>query len=323
MMDDGDVYSAEKRLADVRGNQLSDWDWCHFCDDDYESSAEAYECYLIEIGGASMFNPGKIVIFRGMPSFHSYMADELHQIASNVLVVMICKIDKTTSLFSKVKAYEFGKVDERLALTDKNSVEWVTERAKLLGLRIDKNCCVMLSDACSYKPNAIHAELEKLRHAVADGDVTPQLIDLVTMRDGNANIFLLCDAIVDDNGLKAHEYLQRLITAGEDGIKMCGYFMDWARKAAIARASEWNPGPHETELKALRKADKNEDSGKTLPMFADLKGVYAACNKLRSKPPNWTYDLLEKVGRLQADLRKGGDQTLLLHRFVASLIREK
>jgi O-acetyl-ADP-ribose deacetylase (regulator of RNase III) len=333
MIDDTDLYMATNRLNDIKNGQLKDWEWSRFCDDDYSCVEEAVETYLSDIHGISMFYPGKVIVFYGQPSFQAKMAANLDQIASNVLVVVFGKIDKTTTLYLRAEKYKHAKIEERLAFKpfddNKEAVEWTGQRAKLLGLNIDKSGCRVVADACSYKPNLIHAELYKLKHASHDGEVTRPLIEMVASNIGNANIMLLCDAIMDDDGESAHMYMQRLISYREDGVKMCGFFMDWARKLAIARACRGNIGPYEDVLKGMRKPEKQDNGSiKKVPMFDSLKGLARTCNNLNksNKSENFPYDLVASVGRLQIALRGGDDhwdyddQTLLLHRFVASLV---
>lgn len=334
-IDDSDLYSAKNKINAVRTKQLTDWSWSRFCEDDHKSSSDAFESLLIEIGTKSMFDAGKVIVFNEIPSFQVKFSSCLDKISEGVLLIFVTKFDKTCSLVKRLlerkKSFEdkkekdtFSLIEDKVVLTKDNAVDWITERASLFDLKIDKYCCKMLADFCEFLPNKITGELEKLKHVCIDKEVTPDLIMLSCFQVGNAEISEMCNAIMDNDGETSHNQLQRLIDAGNDGVKMCGYFMDLARKLAIAQDCNYEYKNREDDLSSLKKPEKQDDgSYKQIPMFPNIKALYYSCKSLREseKPQGWTYELIYKIGKLQEKLRgEKGNESLLLHEFVSSLI---
>lgn len=324
-LDSSDIVGNEKKLAAVK-EQLLGWDWMTFKEDIYESATVAHDHVLMEMGTPSIFHPGKAIVFYGLPSFHAKLAEKIDKIPNGVLLVVIARIDKTTSFFKKASAgvATITKLEDKVVLNGDFACSWIKERAEMYGLRIDNRCCNALMDICDSCPNTITRELQKLKHVAIDGEVSMTLIEMVNGEVGQASIMTVCDAIINGESEKAHVQLQRLLDGQEDTLRMCGFLMDWVRKLVIAQDCNGDFEPYRGVLEELKKLSK-DDSEKPIavPMFPKVDALYHSCKSFKKarKWSNWTYDTMRMVGELQIALKRSKkDHCLLMHEFVSNLV---
>lgn len=337
-LDDSDAAAARGKLAAVRQNQFSEWEWIRFVDDAYQNADEAMKSLITSLGTGSMFSGGKVIYCYGVPfeecyrlkpkeisAYHAKIADEIGKIPEGVIFIIISKLTKTSTIYKKAAIMETAKRAKITAsdeISKENAIAWIQERAAVYDLSISKDACMMLADLTALNRTRICNEIDKLRHVAVGNKITEAMIEQYATGDGEADVRQMCLSITGGHGDAAHEYLQRLLDRGEPPLKICGYLMDWARKMSIAMSSGLNYDSVRSMLPNIKKFDKA--SGKTVPMFANPGTIFHACNELQGagKQPNWVYQrVLLNLGELQLRLRERRcDEVRLMHEYVQNLV---
>lgn len=304
-LDPSDFAGARNKLDAVRENQLFDWDWLTWREDEFPNEKEAYGSLVREVGMAPMFSPGKVVCCWGLPSFHSKLSDEIEKIPEGVLLIIVARPAKNYRLYSRAKAYgEKNKgtveLDSAFTLTKEKCVDFTVSRAKSLGLRIVDGHARILADLVGIEPNRITNELKKLKHFCEDGIVTPYAIEQVFYGDGEANAFGISKAILARKEEVAHELISRSL-AKEPAIKLLGLLVSWSRilLVAVSRNGDYNAmkGPA-SEIQAL---SLSGEKWKKVPMWPNIGRLYHACREFAESKfcKEWPYLLAIEVMRLQ------------------------
>jgi DNA polymerase III delta subunit len=348
-MDNADQLAVESKLEKGR-KKYADCDWVRFQDDIYDSPDDAYKAFISLICMGSMFSPGKVVYCYGMPlkkwagEYHQRIAKEFSRIPSNVCLIIIAATEKNSSLYKAAKALEakkLAKIEEPLELSKNNIVNWITAQAENLGLQIDKTACQMLADLTEFNPGKIQNELKKMSEVTGDDIISMRLIEMSGFGVGYTDVKDLGEAILNNDGEHAHEYLQRLLDRGEPALKICGYLKDWITRLAIAQSAQCNFEAIRNEVSELKEWESDDDGyesvhdkiwgsfsrhkGETTAMF-NANSLYYSCRDLANsnKPNNWAYDAVYGMGQLQKELRTSkNDEHKLMHWFVSSLIKTK
>jgi len=347
-MDDTDIIAVQEKLADGR-KKYCDFDWFKFNEALHPSISEAYKSLISDLCTSSIFSPGKIVYCYGVPfkksssEYHSKLVKAIAKIPENVCFIVIARVEKSSILYKGLKALEAknqARVDEPLNLDKSNARDWIKVQASKLNINIDETACGALADICAFSPAKIQNELRKLREIAIDNTIPTSLIETSGFGEGQSDIRDLGEAIIHDNGIKAHEYLQRLLDKGEPALKICGFLQDWITKLAIAQSAKGNFESIRNVISEFKKWEKDDSDnretiederwghfsrlkGESVPMYNNPNALYYSCKELREskKKANWAYSALGMMGKLQERLRKGGiDESKLLHAFVADLI---
>ncbi len=351
-MDDTDQLAVKAKLESGR-KKYPDYEWVRFRDDVYDKPDDAFKALLGMLTSISPFVPGMIIYSYGVPfkknsgDYHPRLAKELEFISPNVCFMVIARPDRGSTLYKAAKA--LGKAEEPFDLTKSNAVDWITAQGQILGLKVDKQACMMLADMTNFNPGIIQNELTKLGNIVDDNHISLRVVEMAGFSNATTDVKELAQFILKNQGESAHEYLQRLLDRGEPPIKICGYFEDWITRLAIAQAGNCNYEAIKnevTELKKWENSDKKDKhgnavyeladdekwgryyrrDGETVAMYANPKSLWHSCQELKEagRGANWAYDALYKMGQLQEALRsEDKDETRLMHRFISSLMRSK
>lgn len=348
-MDDADQWEATRKLESGK-LKYADCDWIRFIEDAYPSQDYAFKELVSLICIPPTFTPGKVIYCYGVPfkknaaEYHQKLAKEFERIPENVTFMIISKPERISSLYKMAQAMEkkkLAKVEEPLELSKSNAIEWIQSQGQKIGLTIDKSACMSLADLADMNPGRIQHELEKYKHLVSDGIVSPRTIEMAGAGFGRVDIKELGDFILKDEAGAAHEFLQRLLDRGEPGIKICGYLQDWINRLCIAQAAEcnfesirnvlaelktWEPSSEEAIYETIydEKWGKiTRRKGETAPMFNNPNSLYYSCKALKesNKGSQWASGGIMKMFRVQHGLRaEGASATKILHEFVAELI---
>lgn len=351
-IDDTDLWLAQKKYAAARA-KYSECDWVRFKDDGYDNLESAYKDLVATLFTMPMFTPGKVVYCWGVPlkkaagEYHQLLAKQFEKIATNVCFMIIAQPDLRSSIYKAAKAH--GKADDPFELNKLNAVGWITEQAATLKLKIDKQSCQMLADLTDFHPAKIQNELTKLMHLASDGQISPRLVAMAGYGEGRSDVKELGTFILNNDGENAHEFLQRLLDRGEPPLKICGYLQDWITRLGAAHAAGCNFEAIRADVAELKKWDPsdkkdkhgnavyetvNDDKwghycrrdGTAASMFGNPNSLWYACKELggATKPPDWAYDGILKMFRLQNALRgEDVDEAKAMHEFVSGLIRIK
>lgn len=337
-LDPSDFAGARSKLDAVRSNQLSDWDWITWREDELPDEKEAYASLVREICMAPMFSPGKVVCCWGLPSFHSKLSDEIGNIPEQVLLIIVARPNKTFRLYSRAKSYgEKNKgtveLDSAFTLTKDKCAEFTVGRAKSLGLRIAEGHAKILADLVGIDPNLITNELRKLKHFCEDGIVTPYAIEQVFYGEGEPNSLGISKAILSRKEEVAHELVSRSL-AQEPAIGLLGLMMSWSRTllVAVSRNGNYNAMKETaSEIQALTKAGENkagESKWKKGPMWPNIGRLYFACKEFAESKfcKEWPYLLAIEIMRLQIIARVFSRKPDLVekefHGFVTRVIEQ-
>lgn len=353
-MDDTDWLGVQEKLATGR-QKYADREWIRFRDDLYEKPEDAYRAFIAAICMKSMFSSGKVVYCFGMPlkknsgDYHSKIAKEFDRMPESNSLIIIARPDRGSTLYKAVKALETeqkGKAEEPLELSKSNAVDWISDQAEKMKLRIEKPACMALADMTNFSPPKIQQELIKLGTLSSDGEISIRLIEMAGSGEGAVDVKELAQFILKNDKENAHEYMQRLFDRGEPAIKICGYLQDWINRLAFADGANCNFEKLRPIVSDLKKWEysKLKDQfglaryetvcfdkwgkfsrreGETIPMFSNPNSIWYSCKELREsgRVQDWAIESLGKIARLQNRLRQGEDEIKVMHEFVADLMQ--
>lgn len=310
-LDDSDRWEAEQKLAVVK-SQFSDREWIRF--EDGDPPEEYHRKLAWQLESCAMFAPGKVVYCYGVPGFQAELAENL-KIANGVVFVLIAKPDKSLLLYKKVRKMveeKTAKIDELGPLGRGAAKQWIQERAHALCLKIDDSACQEIVDLFGSEHgldrNRMCQELLKLKHFVSEGPAAAWAVQQVAYGVGEADVKLMCEAILAGNSSKANAHLESLIARGEPGLKICGYLMDWLRKLKIAEdcANMGQMDALKPLLGQIKKRPKEKDKGEEPgPMFPNLGVFYWAYKgwSESGRGRGWAEKAMHSLSRLQIELR--------------------
>jgi len=336
--DDTDVALTEGRLKALKQGQLSNFKWLNWTEE--ETSELSFKSLYREITSGTMFEDGKVIIVRGLPSCHAELAPCLKQIPQGIILVIIGGMAKNLKLYKAAKELEkqnLAKIDEGFKLDKSNAKQWIKDRAVLYGGSIDDMGAKILFDLVGPKPNLIDRELFKMVQMTENGHITPFIAQDACFYEGDADVFRMCSAIIQGNRMVAHEFLQRLLNKGENPFKICGYLMDWSRKIVIAESYGRNyDSVDKAKIESLQKPDREDDSPasisleqfnrkevlKTQKLIPNIGALYYICKELSESPKQagWGFYLFPLIMRLMIELRKGSPPEHIFHEFVEKAV---
>jgi hypothetical protein len=270
-LDSKDFALAIRLVNSVREKQLSDWDWVSWREEYFaaEDKKEAFLSLAREISLPPMFAPGKVVYCHGLPTFHAKLAGELKSIPEGVLFILLARIDRTLTLYTRAEALRAEAPEEKdskvkfdwaFDLTKETSTEYVKKRATAMGLRIDEACCKSLVDFSGLSHDKITNELRKLKYYCEDGVVSRDAIAQVNFESGAANLQDLTRYVFARNDVAAHELIERVLSR-EPVLRVLGLLVRWARVFMIGRSCGCDLDPVREDVAALR-ALKPKKKGK-------------------------------------------------------------
>lgn len=326
-LDNTDAYSAKLKLAKARSKDCASWEWVKFSEEDYDAG-QAFTAFMSEVMSYSLFNEnGKVVYTYGVPKFQAKFAKCLEEIPSKVIVIILAAPARDTSLWKRAAAAkEKVKIDVIVDLTKDNAVEWITERARLLGAEIDKKSCEILIDIVGLSHNKLHSEIEKLKH-LGDGKISPWTVQQGVCGTGEANVKVFCDSMLKGKPAHAHEMLDRIwkgdsARTSEKTVKFFGFPIDWARRTAIAASCVEFDEMSKAIISQITKG--KDDSGNLVPMYPKPGAVYYPWKDFQESGRNkgWPLRVLMELCETQLTLRQLDEDKkehlalTMLHQFV-------
>jgi len=312
-LDSSDPFETSRMLNAAKDKHRS-WDWIRVEESGFDSAKEAQQYFLREIQMRPMFSDGKAVYCFGLPSFHAEIAKAIPDIPSRVLMVVVAKPDRTTSLWKKIKEMgsEDSKVTEFEELTKANSVKWIKERAQTIGLQMEDVPCMALADMVGFDKGRLHGELLKLLACSPDSPPSVDMVQSLAHGTGMIVPFEMNKAILAKDGERATECLERLLSK-ENPEQICGLIRDFFTRMALAASCS---SVEETKQKAsgiVKTVDK-----KVVPFFSNPNSLYYSYKDANES--GWSMgginSTLEEVIRTNLAMRSSGLGSDLLLRYL-------
>ena len=320
-LDASDPHEAGRMLSSAKEKHRS-WDWIRVEESGFGSPKEAQQYFLREIQIRPMFSEGKAVYCFGLPSFHALIAKALPDIPSKVLLVLVAKPDRTTSLWKKVK--EMGSDDAKVTefddLTKSNCVKWIKGRAQSLGFSIDDVPCEALADIVGLDKGRLHSELLKLIAHSPEGNPSVDMIESLAHGKGMLIPFEMTKAILANNRSRAMAHLDRMLETGHPE-QACGQVRDFFTRMAIAASCS---SVEEAKQKASEIVKQSE--GKVVPFFSNTNSMYYSYKD--AKEGGWSRQMIHStlfnVIKTNLDMRRSGlNQELLIRNLVLSATKAR
>ncbi len=299
-IEDSDDFSVQLRIEAVKEKQLKNHVWIKFNEDKYKNDDEAKTEFLRIIQGSSLFEDGKVIVLRGLPSFISSLnKDKTWTISDNVLVILIASIETSSAFYKRIKCYidnEEARIDDEFVLDATNIDEWIKKRAEALGCKIDSINQLILKTG--YDPNRITNELRKLKH-LDNGNIVPWMIDKEVSSLTNNDPRILTQAILNKDK-RAYEIVDKMLLNGSfEGV--VAYLVSWARNLAIVESCGRNINEADKSLiGSLRKLDNEKE----VLMFNKPQASYYWQKDLAGQSAGFGYKILNNTERLAQNLRE-------------------
>lgn len=289
-LDDTDCHACRDKFDNLV-NEVSSWELFSWEETDFSSEYEGFCDLVRKICIKSMFGNGKIVRCNGLPSFHSRLVPELSRIPEGVVLVIIGRPDTKTTLYKVAR--EMGDkalVEVPLKLKDKKAaLPWFKRRCEEIGIDMDHDAAKRLLDLIGARPSKLITEAKKLVH-MGEGKVYPWMIEKACSGNGEERITEATKYLSEGEMERAHEYLYRAISSGEEPLSILGFLTNWARRIVIASSCNLNQA--KSSLKDVYKFKKPEKKDKT--SLGKLK------DKFISTDPNDT----KKIDKIRDKIKK-------------------
>ena len=128
-----------------------------------------------------------------------------------------------------------GKVEHFTLPIEKSLPQWVSSRAKTIGLKLDARAASTLAELIGPDPLTLASELDKLL-AYSGGDVVREAdVKELVSRAKEHKFWDLTDAVLDGQGAKAAKVLNELIEDGVNPAPLLAAIATQYRRVAIAR----------------------------------------------------------------------------------------
>jgi DNA polymerase III subunit delta len=184
---------------------------------DLEAFLKAYQSY-------PMMAEHRLIVLRDCEKLNPEQCKKLEAIcrdpsASSTLVAVGAKVDMRRSFFKQFNTLGAGVNFKKLY--DNQVPQWIGQRAKHLGIGIDERAIALLRLYIGPNLRELAGEIDKLSIYVGEGETITG--DAVQEGIGGArhnNIFTLTDAVGAGNRRKAHVLMRRLLTSGEEPLRI-------------------------------------------------------------------------------------------------------
>ncbi len=175
---------------------------------------------LIVVRGGALFTAQRLpkTIEHDMAELERYLGDPVSY-STIVFVVEYEKLDDRRRIVKKMR--EKAQVREFAALNDYLLMAWVVKKADLAGARIDGETAQFLVHKAGKELQQLSQEVEKMALYVGQGsEITEEVVDELTSRQLENNIFLLIDAVANLQMQQAFQLLSDLEKNKEEPIKI-------------------------------------------------------------------------------------------------------
>jgi DNA polymerase-3 subunit delta len=183
------------------------------------------------VDSQSMFEEKKLAFLRGIFSITEAKWEEVKKTIQNIGEledVILVFYDFIIPKENAKKRLEFlskaGKSEEFRNFERPKFINWILEKSKSAGLKIDRNEAGYLVDNIGMDPHRAGAEILKLASYKNGGVLTKKDIDAVVPFETYANNFKAIDAILNKNTVLAIKGLEEQWIKNEDPIKILGAF---------------------------------------------------------------------------------------------------
>lgn len=320
-LDSSDPYEADRLLRSAKKRHAS-WDWIRVEESGFGDRKEAKAYFLREIQMRPMFSDGKAAYCFGLPSFHADIAKAIGDIPSKVLLVIIAKPDRTTSLWKKFKSMseEDVKVTEFEALSKTNAPAWVKTRAESLGLQMEEVPCRALVDIVGFDKGMLHNELLKLLHFGGDGPPSVEIVENIAHGQGMLMPFELARAMLARRPDVAQQYLERMLSKYSPDQVYSQAVRDFMTKLCFCISCS---SVEDAKNKASSVMKRTEE--KAVPYFSNVNAMYYAHKDAMSS--GWSvrtaYQLLQEVIKAQLDSRMSKHSEMILRMIIQKIAASK
>ena len=173
---------------------------------------------MVLVNDARFFNGGKNRELKGADK-GSLLIDYLEELPAHVCLVFTCtKVDRRKKLFKLIQ--KKGIVCEYSSMRLKSKADWIQERVKKYGKKIDHSTASFLAQFTNDLYNA-DLELKKLVYFIGDKEYI-KMDDILMIFSGSSeySIFEMMDYVGMKKGDKAIKVLDELTSRGESCIKI-------------------------------------------------------------------------------------------------------
>ena len=152
--------------------------------------------------------------------------------ATTTLVLLDDEVSAANVLLKAIGP--LGKVVHCTLPDDRTLPQWVTSRAKTIGLKLDPRAAKTLAELIGPDPMVLSSELDKLL-AYSGGDVVREAdVRELVSRAKEHKFWDLTDAVLDGQGAKAAKVLNELIEDGVNPAPLLAAIATQYRRVAIA-----------------------------------------------------------------------------------------
>ncbi len=153
---------------------------------------------------------------------------------TTLILILDEELEASNPLLKAAQAY--GKVINSTLPKGGALENWITRRAKNIGVNITPEATHLLADFIGNQLRLLANELDKLATYVGpDGTIRPQEIELLTASVQEARIFDLTDALAQRNRVKALNLLHELLKDGEPPLKLISTITSQVRSLLLVK----------------------------------------------------------------------------------------
>ena len=221
-------WFAQRALTLLRAHLGEDGDCSEV--DGGESSTAAAEAgkFLVDLRTASLFGGKKMLLLRNAERWlrvhQKALAETIERIAAgNLLVLVVHKLDGRSALAKRIK--KIGAVFEFRLLYDKpfggrgrpesaELVQWLVQRARVHGLRLDALAALFMTEVVGSDPAALDGEVQRLAPLLGKGAVRIEALRGQLSVQFSSSQFELVDAILDGDARAAFRSQRALFREG-------------------------------------------------------------------------------------------------------------
>jgi DNA polymerase-3 subunit delta len=168
-----------------------------------------------------------------------------HMPQTTTLVVLDDEVAATNALLKALGP--LGKVEHCTLPIEKTLPQWVTSRAKQIGLKLDARAANTLAELIGPDPLTLASELDKLL-AYSGGDIVREAdVRELVSRAKEHKGYELADAVLEGQGAKAARILHELLEDGQPAPVLLSTVAGRYRRIAIVR-DMLARGEHDTEI---------------------------------------------------------------------------
>lgn len=351
-LDTIDLEGAKRRLEIEKASHMQDWETVRFDESTYGSSDEAASALMVLMTTPPTFAPGKIILCQEIPvrkaseKQQKRFADLLYEIPENVLLLVMTRLDRTTSLYKtivKLAKEGLAKAESPAPLSEDTAVAWTNERAAELKLTVDPLAGLLLARLSEMNPGKICGELRKLKAFSTNGHISAKMVETVAFGQGTVNIFALGEKMLAKDEEGAHKVLQTLFDHDEDPEGICAILQEWLQRLWFLEGHDRNLKATQAACDGIMKWKKEKgtkdrevvniptwgrffrDKGESVPMFSNPQAFWHSWDAMQKNatPREWACYAYKKLGEVWLKMRMEGrnvDPKRLLQYYVSEMV---